>query len=100
MTLPPFRLRWVESEDLKVRYKQFLLEAMQAAHVSTARNSDSQDGTESSTSETEEGFFKFPHDSSTGDAHVSSEMDMYLSDKSRQACITIFLAFFCVQFHN
>lgn len=70
---------------------------MQAAYVSTERNSDSQDGHESSTSA--EGFLKFQHESSPGDAHVSSEMDMHLNDKSREAC-TILLTCICVQFHN
>ena len=56
---------------------------MQAAYVSAETNSNSRDdGNESSTSE--EGFFKFQHESSPGAAQVSSEMGMYLNDISRE----------------
>ena len=74
---PQFRLRWMESEEQKLRGKALLLDAMQKV------NEPAYESSEASASNSEDSFFNFK-ESAPVIISVSSQMDMYLADTSRE----------------
>ncbi|XP_071573305.1 uncharacterized protein [Temnothorax nylanderi] len=76
---PQFRLRWMDSEEKKLRGKALLLDAMQQLDEHASGSSQS----ETSASVSEDSFFNFK-ESAPASVSMSSQMDMYLADPSRE----------------
>lgn len=72
---PQFRLRWMQSEEQKLKGKALLLDAMQQL--------DASGSSESSASISEDSFFSFK-ESAPANVSMSSQMDIYLADHSRE----------------
>lgn len=79
---PQFRLRWMDSDEQKLKGKKILLDAMQKLQELPVSMSDLSES-EMSASTSDDTFFTFT-ESATDSVDMSSQMDVYLADPSRE----------------
>nr|XP_033798231.1 uncharacterized protein LOC117359480 isoform X2 [Geotrypetes seraphini] len=78
--LPQFRLRWVEGDEMKMKYKELLFEAMKTMKLSLEQTSPASSSSDCSY---EDDFFCFQNDDGSDKSDVAAELDLFLNDSSR-----------------